>query len=332
MSADFSNTEVSSAMPKIAKPPPLQDIEYALTKLCWMREQRIWPNGLRYLWTDAFGLVLLISLYHALREQRYLDDAEKLVGEVDRVLGRPRGIRIGEAPDRDGQYFHYLAMWLFALARLSEHIPQYRTRAVALARDVHRAFVVPNRGVIWKMKEDLSGPYPGFGYGALDPFNGYVVYRILGEQALASEIVEMHVLIERDYERLQIEQDLGLGMMLWLGHFFPQEYWAKIQTNRSLAMLDRLWIDSLGYFCRAPHLRHVKFAFTNYGVSLGLQAVGRNSNRIVRLNQYFDAYRSDDHYDSDAITHVMACSSHFPGAFLRDRKGVSAAAIQRPNG
>ena len=40
-----------------------------------------------------------------------------MVAEVARVLGRPRGIRIGEAPDRDGQYFHYLAMWLFALAR-----------------------------------------------------------------------------------------------------------------------------------------------------------------------------------------------------------------------
>ena len=296
---------------------PLHDIEYVLTKLRWMREQRIWPNGLRYLWTDAFGLVLLVSLYRDLHEQQYLDAAANLVREVDRVLGRPRGLRIGEAPDRDGQYFHYLAMWLFALTHLSDHIPQYRTRAITLAHDVHRAFVLPERGVIWKMREDLSGPYPGFGYGALDAFSGYVVYRILGEQVLAPEIMEMHALIERDYERLQIDQDLGLGMMLWLNHFFPQEGWAEIQTNRSLAVLDRMWVDPPGYFCRAPHLRHVKFAFTNYGVSLGLQAVGRNPDRIVRLNQYFDRYRSGDHYDSDAITHVMACTSHYPGAFLR---------------
>jgi len=177
----------------------LHDIEYVLTKLSWMREQRIWPNGLRYLWTDAFGLVLLVSLYRDLREERYLDDAEVLVRDVDRVLGRRRGIRIGEAPDRDGQYFHYLAMWLYALSSLSEHIPQYRARAIALARDVHRPFVLPEKGVVWKMKEDLSGPYPGFGYGALDAFNGYAVYRILGEQALASEIMEMQELIERDY-------------------------------------------------------------------------------------------------------------------------------------
>ena len=297
----------------------LHDIQYVLTKLSWMREQRIWPNGLRYLWTDAFGLVLLVSLYRDLHEERYLDDAEVLVRDVDRVLGRRRGIRIGEAPDRDGQYFHYLAMWLYALSSLSEHIPQYRARAIALARDVHRPFVLPEKGVVWKMKEDLSGPYPGFGYGALDAFNGYVVYRILGEQALASEIMEMQELIERDYQGLQIDQDLGLGMMLWLTHFFPQEGWAKIQANRSLAMLDRMWVDPPGYFCRAPRLQHIMFAFTNYGISLGLQAVGRTPDRIARLNKYFDDYHSGDHYDLDAITHVMACTSHFPGAFLRAR-------------
>ena len=100
----------------------------------WMREERIWPNGLRYLWTDAFGLVLLVSLYEALREERYLDEAEGLVAEVNRVLGRPRGIRIGEEPDRDGQYFHYLAMWLYALAVLGRHRPAYRDEGVALVR------------------------------------------------------------------------------------------------------------------------------------------------------------------------------------------------------
>jgi hypothetical protein len=281
-----------------------------------MREHHVWPNGLRYLWTDAFGLVLLISLYRDLHEQLYLDDATNLVREVDRVLGRPRGLRIGEAPDRDGQYFHYLAMWLYALNCLGKHISQYRARAITLARDIHRAFVLPRRGVIWKMAEDLGGPYPGFGYGALDAFNGYVVYRLLGEQALAPEIMEMRELIERDHEGLEIEQDLGLGMMLWLGHFFPEEAWAQVQTNRSLVMLDHMWVDPPGYFCRAPQLRHIKFASTNYGVSLGLQAVGRNPDRVVRLNHYFDGYRSGDHYDSDAITHVMACTSHFPGAFL----------------
>ena len=119
------------------------NIEVVLDKLCWMRQQQIWPNGLRYLWTDAFGLVLLVSLHRQLGDRSYLDEAEWLAGEVDRVLGRARGIRIGEASDRDGQYFHYLAKWLFALGRLGQLKGEYRNRAIALAHDIHRAFVIP---------------------------------------------------------------------------------------------------------------------------------------------------------------------------------------------
>ena len=35
------------------------NIGYVLDRLAWMRAGGIWPNGLRYLWTDAFGVVLL---------------------------------------------------------------------------------------------------------------------------------------------------------------------------------------------------------------------------------------------------------------------------------
>ncbi len=151
---------------------PTGAIPAVLDKLAWMRAEHIWPNGLRYLWTDAFGVVLLVSLYCELKDERYLTEAEWLVAEVDRVLGRPRGLRIGEAPDRDGQYFHYLAMWLFALERLGRIRPAYREKALELVRQIHPAFVRLGVGVVWKMREDLSGPYPGYGLGLLDPFHG----------------------------------------------------------------------------------------------------------------------------------------------------------------
>jgi hypothetical protein len=294
----------------------LKDIDYVLAKLVFLREERIWPNGLRYLWTDAFGLVLLVSLYEELKEQRYLDEAVWLVGDVERVLGRKRGIRIGEEPDRDGQYFHYLAMWLYALSVLGRYEPAYRRRAIALAQDIHRPFVVPGRGVIWKMQEDLSGPYPGYGFGALDAFDGYVSYRLLDEAALAEEIAEMRAIIGRTARELVITQDLGLGMMLWMTHFFPDEWWAELQKRRSIAMLDQMWVEG-GYFAREPYLPGMRFAFTNYGVSVGLQAVGAMQERVERLNDYFETYRSGDEYDRAAITHVMACNSHFPGLLLR---------------
>ena len=201
----------------------LDDVPTVLARLRWARERRIWPNGLRYLWTDAFGVVLLVSLYRALRDEQYLDQAEWVVGEVDRVLGRPEGIRIGEAPDRDGQYFHYLARWLFALACLGRLRPRHTRRAITLAQTIHRRFVIPGVGVIWKMREDLSGPYPGYGMGAIDAFHGYVLYRLFAPDDLAGEIAEMAALVERSYPSLHIAQDLGLGIMLWLTHFSPGE-------------------------------------------------------------------------------------------------------------
>ena len=242
-------------------------ITKVLSKLDWMREQRIWPNGLRYLWTDAFGVVLLVSLYDELKQNEFLDEAQWVVAEVERVLGRRRGFRIGEAADRDGQYFHYLAMWVFALTRLGKIIPEYRTKAIQFVKDIHPAFLIPGRGVHWKMLEDLSAPYPGFGLGALDPFHGYIVYRLLDEATLAEEIRQMKTIVERSYRDLVINQDLGLGMMLWMTRFFPQERWARVQHDRGLTILDQMWIDPPGYFCREPGAYSVKFAFTNFGVS-----------------------------------------------------------------
>jgi hypothetical protein len=292
-----------------------ESISYIQNKLRWMRSNQIWPNGLRYLWTDAFGVVLLVSLYEELDDTSFLDDAEWVIADVDRVLGRPRGIRIGEAPDRDGQYFHYLAMWLYALAVLGRHISVYKQKGIELVHQIHKPFLVPGHGIIWKMQEDLSGPYPGTGLGALDAFDGYVSYRMLDEDALSSEIADMRALIDMHNTDLFITQDLGLGMMLWLSHFFPSEVWAIVQRQRCLDMLENMWQPE-GYFCREPYLPDSRFAFTNYGVSVGLQAVGEMEARVRMLNDYFESYRAGDEYDHAAITHVMACSSHFPGCLI----------------
>ncbi len=291
-------------------------IEHVLATLRWLRDARIWPNGRRYLWTDAFGVVLLLSLRDTLLEDDWLAEAEWVVAEVDRVLARPHGIRIGEGEDHDGQYFHYLAMWLFALQRLGRVVPRYRERALALARDVHPRFVLPGTGVWWKMRDDLSEPYPGCGLGVLDAFHGLVVYRLIDEHALASEIADMRQLVADSYPRLDVTQDLGLGMTLWLSHFFPDERWARVLRERALRTLDGMWIDPPGYFCREPSMPETKFAFTNYGVSLGLQAVAAHPERVDAVNRFFATYRSGDEYDQEAITHVMACTSWLPGQLL----------------
>jgi hypothetical protein len=295
----------------------LAQTETVLEKLEWMEAERIWPNGLRYLWTDAFGLVLLVSLYNESHERRYLDKAEALVADVDRVLGRPKGYRIGEESDRDGQYFHYLAMWMYALGRLGRIKAEYRQKAIDLVRAVHPRFLIPNVGVLWKMREDLSEVYPGFGLGALDAFHGYVVYLQLAPDELQREIGEMRAIVERTQRSLYINQDLGLGMMLWMTHLAGAEPWAVLHRRRSLQTLATMWIDPPGYYCRQPSAPHLRFAFTNYGVSLGLQAVNALPENVTKINEYFERYRSGDEYDTNAITHVMACTSRCPGEFVQ---------------
>jgi hypothetical protein len=47
-----------------------------------------------------------------------------------------------------------------------------------------------------------------------------------------------------------------------------------------------------------------------------LQSVDRWPEPVDRLNAYSDVYCSGDEYDYEAITHVMAWSSHLPGAFV----------------
>lgn len=269
------------------------------------------------------GVVVLASLYQELGEPEYLETAEWVVAEVDRVLGRRLGYRIGEEPDRQGQYFHYNAMWLFALRTLGMIKPEYLDRAIQLAKDLHPYFVLPGSGVYWKMQEDLHGPAPGYGFGVLDHFHGYVIYTLLDPRRLASERAQMRTLIERHYRSLQLNQDLGLGMMLWLTHFFPTERWAKTQRKRCLAMLEKLWVDPPGYYCRELEASSTRYAFTNFGVLLGLQAQDAYPDRVRKVLRYFASTTNKDDYVDSAITHVMECVAYDPGLFLKESQEIT---------
>ena len=211
-----------------------------------------------------------------------------------------------------------MAVWLFALCRLSHIFPKYADNAVDLVKQIHSAFVIKGVGVKWKMKEDLSGPYPGYGLGVADHFKGYVIYRLIdgGFSLLEQEISEMKELVEMTYRTLDINQHLGAGMMVWLSHLFQNEAWSKHLRKKSLKKLDKMWIDPPGYFCRSTHYGDTKFAFTNYGISLGLQSINMWPERVISINNYFENYKHGDEYDSKAITHVMGCVSNFPGKFI----------------
>jgi hypothetical protein len=105
--------------------------------------------------------------------------------------------------------------------------------------------------------------------------------------------------------------------MLWLTHFKPEETWARVQRRSSMAQLEKLWIDPPGYFCRGSGAKNIRFAFTNYGVSLGLQAIDQYPERVQKVNTYFQKNGYREEYARNSITHIMECVSHFPGEFIR---------------
>lgn len=84
-------------------------VGYVLAKLDWLRREGIWPNGLRYLWTDALGVVLFVSLYRRLGDKHWLDQAEDLVAAVERWRAGLAACISARPPTCDGQYFAGLA-------------------------------------------------------------------------------------------------------------------------------------------------------------------------------------------------------------------------------
>mgnify|MGYP001259328972 CR=1 FL=1 len=130
----------------------------------------------RYLWTDAFGVFNFITLSKETSQPHFLVLAAILVETVHGVLGRTRdlsarlpgasdetplagGLRIGKneasGSDGDGQYHHYLTLWMLALNRLSiaSGEKKYNDQAISLARATHPAFMyqrdAPRPQMVW---------------------------------------------------------------------------------------------------------------------------------------------------------------------------------------
>jgi hypothetical protein len=304
--------------------PTDRALELVLDRLSWIRHYGIWPHGSRDLWTDALGVICLTSIHCELREDWVLAEAEWVAQEVDRVLGRRKGIRTAERVDACGQTFRSLALWVFALHRLGQILPQYRHRALDLVREIHAPFVRPGAGIVARMEEDLSRPFAGSGLGLLEVFLGLAVYRQVGEDALGPEIEELEGMVRKTYQRLAPDHGVNLGLLLWITHFFPEETWALALRERTLAALDARWVDPPGYFRRnLPEpwdgfVRKNRLALSNFSASIGLQAQGVWAHRVERLHRYFlEDYGWEVDMD-DALASILNCISLRPGLFLSD--------------
>ena len=231
----------------------------------------------RYLWTDAFGVLNFLTLHREcantpspcqnLGPSEFLTLAERLVQSVHSTLGYTRsgssrlpgatddeplkgGLRIGkeeaDGADSDGQYFHYLTLWMIALNRLSIATEKklYNDQAISLAQAIHPHFFINRTSsrprMVWKLSTDMSDVLVP-SEGNLDPLDGYVVYRILqasadklqsqsaqnmGETILDEEIKDYKRVIERKGHHQVTRDPLDLGMTMWTVHWLAEEDWA----------------------------------------------------------------------------------------------------------
>uniref|UniRef100_A0A093VLC0 Uncharacterized protein n=1 Tax=Talaromyces marneffei PM1 TaxID=1077442 RepID=A0A093VLC0_TALMA len=303
---------------------------------------------------------------------KYLILARRLVETVHDILGRTRdgkarlpgatdenplggGLRIGKLDetgvDGDGQYHHYLTIWMFALNRMSLATgdPTYNRQAVALAQAIHPRFFVNRTStrprMVWKMSMDLATPLVP-SEGNLDPIDGYVVYRLLQASAMAiiscgsgnmgsdkgkvldEEIADYKRVMERKGEHFVSADTLDLGMTLWTCHWFSdREKWASKLAERCFQQIYELFeIDR--YLARNIKYR---LAFREFGTCLGIgchYGKSADAERSIDLRTYSDSIiESWEPYmalslrgygdlladDLRPITRVMYSSALIPG-------------------
>jgi hypothetical protein len=307
----------------------------------------------RYLWTDAFGVVNLITLSKETSSPIYLTLAKQLAQEVHNILGSTRdrtgrlpkatdeeplkgGLRIGKleahGSDCDGQYHHYLTLWMFALNRLSLATgeKEYNQLAIQLAKAVHPHFVIRREGqtprMVWKVSTDMESVLVS-SEGHLDAATGFVVYRLLQRtaahldgqpDALTTEIADYRVLMDRSASKLQASRDpLDLGMGLWMVHFFRDEDWAMTLGSQSLEMARTILDEKHGLMARDASRR---LAFREFGTCLGLECYGADGelkagvDAIVNFWHHYLESSTDE--DLRPISLVMYAAALIPGGRL----------------
>ncbi|KAM5441199.1 hypothetical protein MferCBS31731_003627 [Microsporum ferrugineum] len=318
----------------------------------------------RYLWTDAFGVMNFLTLYkmysdlktERVHPEKYLAFAKRLVETVHDVLGRTRdgnsrlpgatkfeplagGLRIGKVdetgPDCDGQYHHYLTLWMFALNRLSMATgdPTYNRQACSLGKAIHPHFFIglytDNPRMVWKVSMDLSHPLVS-SQGNLDPLDGYVIYSLVqasarefGDgQVFKEEISSYKKLFSSRLQSIPSMDFLDVGMTLvstqW---FYGVEDWATTVASRCFKILRALFNQD-----NCLQDGSDRIAFREFGASLGIScfrgAVGTKGQSCDYYKRFSDnllgQYNDGNIKIPDSlepITRVMHAAALIPGAF-----------------
>ncbi|KAI1143629.1 hypothetical protein F5Y05DRAFT_401030 [Hypoxylon sp. FL0543] len=320
----------------------------------------------RYLWTDAFGVINFVTLSREKKgphsQKLYLELAKKLADTVHSVLGRTRdgssrlpgatdeeplkgGLRIGkldaDGPDGDGQYHHYLTLWMFALNRLSLATGEARWNALAvqLAKAIHPHFMTKRGGhdsMVWKISMDMRRVLVN-SKGNLDDVDGLVVYQLLQETAkkfnkessnkgsapapsLETEI-EHYRRIMATHPKSLSGDPLDLGMSLWISHFHREAAWSRGLAKPGLRIARDRFFPAAQSPVTASRDGHYRLAFREFGACLGIKCyVDDPSNSLYAGTEaVLDAWEGKllNAADKDLrpINLAMYAAALIPGAF-----------------
>jgi hypothetical protein len=281
----------------------------------------------RYLWTDAFAVLAYVSiaeLYESQQDyqtaQPYRRAIDKLISTVHDNLGKPRsnrpehamkpssdsptgfvGLRIGKEISRpvtdygmryDGQYWHYIDKWLWALQRAG-----HDEEAIAIARTCFPHFFDSRgKGMRWKLSVDAT-PAPGLEhvYGSnSDTLSALIVFCILqgDDGAILKEEIGMLQNALGGYKFRVTDDPLGFGLDLMWDQFLhgsPMQSALKPLASRALDP------------------SHMSLPFRLYGAMIGARIAGWENQKVDALEEQALAYeaRVAGHEKHSSINRVM---------------------------
>lgn len=285
----------------------------------------------RYLWTDAFAVQTFFGLFHIYNDEVYSRHAFDLIDLVHKTLGSfhpedPRkgtisgpeskeaeehptagGLRIGkrlperreDQPfnenlewERDGQYFHYMTRWVYALlqAQRESGDKKYGQWAAELLLTGEKFIYSSSRGgyrMYWKMSTDLTRPLVT-GMGRHDPLEGLICAMSVKE-AVPERAAVMEPLIKKlkticEDQNWVTNDSLGIGGLILntvkAADLKNQKELPPSSTPENLVKDSLLSLQDYLNFKETSYPATGRLAFRELGLSLGLRTILGMKNQV----------------------------------------------------
>jgi hypothetical protein len=260
------------------------------------------------------AIQLVAQVHNVLGHHRYDDVRKGWISGLSEAEGRRHptagGLRIGKRLmerhvtepfdellewNRDGQYFHYLTKWAHALVIIAQETDdaRYLIQAHDLMKKVLSCFLyVPTTSrrsrIYWKMSIDLTRPLVS-SMGHLDPLDGLVMLYELNraysprDDSFRDELITLSEICSNSHWRAMDMLSIGslmieayrMGQLIARGEDLDISLLYDVIHGAYEGLSDLDGVD----WDIAPELR---LAFRELGLVIGLKAIGRFSEVVLR--------------------------------------------------